>query len=73
MSCRLRKDQVCETKGCMRPARYGSLCPAHFQSASAARRRTELLADMTTAGEAPAAAIVSDGGAAWLARQWDAA
>jgi hypothetical protein len=43
MSCRLRYEQCCDEPACTKPARYGSLCPAHFQGATPARRAVELL------------------------------
>lgn len=73
MSVRLRTENCCDEPGCMRPARYGSLCSRCFMAASPARRAVELLADEAAAlSLAAPVALVTDEGAAWLSDLWAA-
>lgn len=73
MSVHVRYEQCCETGGCTKPARFGSLCAACFMAASPARRAVELLADQPTEEVAAVEPeFVSNEGQAWLERLWAA-
>ncbi|MFP5365189.1 MAG: hypothetical protein ACLGI5_20970 [Thermoleophilia bacterium] len=74
MSVELRWEQCCETTGCTRPARYGALCLACFQSAPPGRRAVESLSSQPAPRTPPLDQdrYVSDEGAAWLERLWAA-
>ena len=74
MSVELRWDQCCETPGCAKPARHGTLCFACFQTSSPARRAVESLAAEPVRDTAPLRenGYVDDDGAAWLQRLWAA-
>ena len=52
MSVQLRYDQCCESEGCTKPARHGSLCSVCYMAATPARRAVELLADRVDAEDA---------------------
>jgi hypothetical protein len=75
MTVQLRWEQCCQSPGCMRPARFGSLCTACLLSASPARRAAELLADARGPALAPPPAahgVVNAAGAPWLSELWAA-
>ncbi len=68
----MRWEQCCESEGCTKPARHGTLCAACFLAATPARRAVELLAGAPDPPPALADDYVSDAGASWLARLWAA-
>jgi hypothetical protein len=71
MSVELRWEQCCESQGCTKPARHGTLCAACFRAATPARRAVELLAGQRPTDDR-GDGRVSDAGAAWLAELWAA-
>jgi membrane-bound lytic murein transglycosylase B len=52
MTVNMRWEQCCESTGCTKPARHGSLCAACLMAATPARRAVELLADRCEAEDA---------------------
>ena len=70
MSVHLRRENCCETEGCMKPAYYGELCAACWFAASPARRAAELLADEAAAEPVATPQLVGDEGVAWLEQVW---
>ena len=72
MTVQLRWEQCCQSPGCMRPARFGTLCTACLLSASPERRAVELHRDAPGPPALAAEDVVNPAGAAWLSELWAA-
>jgi hypothetical protein len=72
MSVNLRWEQCCETQGCNRPARHGSLCTSCYLIATPGRRAAERLGAAPDAAGIARRDLVDASGVRWLEDLWAA-